>query len=412
MSLTNSATHYGSITKTFHWVIALGILTMIPLGLIGTEMAHRLTAPGQTPSEAFVARTVFVFSLHKTLGLVIFFTALARILWAFSQPRPGLLNADHRIEAFLAHTIHWLLYSALVLVPLTGWIHNAATSGFAPIWWPFGQGLPFVPKDAGVADFFAGLHHLFAFVLIGAVLLHVAGALKHHVIDRDATLRRMLPGGGDHPTPPAQTHSKAPVAFAAVVWLAAVAYATFSVAPKSAESPVETAAIAEAEDVTGTPWTVNEGTLALTITQLGNPVEGAFDTWTAAIRFDERSDPGPAGSVSVSVAIPSLRLGTVSDQAMGPDFFDAESYPTATFVADITRTETGYIATGPLTIRDQSLPLVLPFDLAVENDIATMTGSIGVDRLDFGIGASVTDEATLAFSVAISVSLTATRETE
>ncbi len=189
MSRSNSPVHYGSVTKTFHWLTALLILSAIPLGLIATDLAHRIEA-GETD---LVARTTLLFSLHKTIGIAAFLTALGRILWALSQPRPGLLHGERRAEATLAGTVHWLLYGAMLITPLSGWVHHAATTGFAPIWWPLGQTLPFVPQSAAVADAATTVHFLASRVLILSILLHVAGALKHHVIDRDDTLRRMLP---------------------------------------------------------------------------------------------------------------------------------------------------------------------------------------------------------------------------
>jgi len=186
MSLTNTAQRYGGVTKTFHWATALLILTLIPLGWWANQM------PYETAEQ--LADKAWMFSLHKTLGVAAFFVAVGRILWAVSQPKPGLLNADHKVESFLAELIHWMLYASLVIVPLSGWIGHAAAEGFAPIWWPFGQGLPVVPKDTGIEHFMAAVHWVATKVLIASLLLHIAGALKHHVIDRDATLRRMLPG--------------------------------------------------------------------------------------------------------------------------------------------------------------------------------------------------------------------------
>ena len=130
MTARNTATRYGAVAKTFHWLTALLILTAIPLGLIAGDMAHDL-APGDS---AALARVATLFSLHKTLGVAAFLAALLRILWAVAQPRPGLPNGDRRAEAFLAALIHWALYGALVIVPLSGWVHHAAQTGFAPIW--------------------------------------------------------------------------------------------------------------------------------------------------------------------------------------------------------------------------------------------------------------------------------------
>ena len=143
--------------------------------------------------------------------------------------------------------------------------------------------------------------------------------------------------------------------------------------------------------------------------QMGSPVSGEFSEWTAAISFDDAAPIGPAGTVEVVVAIPSLTLGTVTSQAMGADYFDSATFPTATFTAEIERLENSYAATGTLTIRDQSVPVTLPFTLGLEGDIATMKGNLSLDRLDFGIGQGLADESSLAFAVSVNVDLVAHR---
>ena len=94
---------------------------------------------------------------------------------------------------------------------------------------------------------------------------------------------------------------------------------------------------------------------------------------------------------------------------MGADFFNTEAFPTATFQADINVAADGYIAAGTLTIKDQSMPVELPFTLTLQDDTAQMTGTTTLDRRNFGIGETVTDETTLAFSVTVNIDLTATR---
>lgn len=78
MPRTNTAETYGSVTKTFHWLTAFLILSAIPLGLIATDLAHRIEA-GDT---SLIAETALLFSLHKTIGIAAFLIALGRILWA------------------------------------------------------------------------------------------------------------------------------------------------------------------------------------------------------------------------------------------------------------------------------------------------------------------------------------------
>ncbi len=407
MPLTNTRSSYGGVTKAFHWLTALLILTALPLGWFANQLAHAIYDPSIPTTEDDIARAAQLFSLHKTIGVTVFFVALARILWAVTQTKPGLLNAENKPEAFAAETVHWLLYGSLVLAPLSGWIHHAATDGFAPILWPLGQNLPLIPKSAFLADISASLHWLFVWALGVALVLHIAGALKHHVVDKDSTLRRMLPGQSDAPEPPAQHHSIVP-AFAALAIWGAVLVGGWStgVFDDQSKATEDTAELAQVQS----EWEVEDGSLSITISQLGSPVSGEFADWTAAIAFEDPAEPGLAGSVDVTIAIGSLSLGTVTDQAMGADFFDSAQFPTAQFKADLFKTDAGYEARGPLTIRDKSIDVVLPFTLELADDAATMSGNLELNRMDFDVGTSQPTEDSLGFTVIVAVELTAERD--
>lgn len=398
--LKNTTTNYGSVTKAFHWITAILIVLMIPLGIYANGLAY-----DTGEALAFKAQ---LFSLHKTVGVLIFFVALARILWAFTQPKPAPLHPDRKVEHLLAQTVHWLLYASLVVVPLTGWIHHAATTGFAPIWWPFGQSLPLVPKDDSVAHVFASLHIIFERVLAASLLLHIAGALKHHFFDRDVTLKRMLPGQPETGAlPPHPRKSRLPLVMAVGAYGVALAIgAGLGLFDRHDGSSV-TPALAAVE----TGWQVDEGTLAITIKQLGSDVTGSFTDWTAAITFDETPDAtGKHGAVDVTISIPSLTLGSVTQQALGGDFFNSEIYPTANFTADILADGENYIADGTLKVRGTSQPLVMPFSLTLDGDRAEMTGNATVNRTKFNIGEAYPDETSVGFTVGIDVSLSATRQ--
>ncbi|QFT59637.1 hypothetical protein FIU94_12455 [Sulfitobacter sp. THAF37] len=396
MPLTNTQIRYGAVSKTFHWLTALLILTLIVLGLVAEDLPYA--------TDAELARKAWMFSLHKTLGVLVFFVALARIIWALSQPKPGLLNADRKAESFLADLVHWLLYGSLVIVPLSGWIAHAAASGFAPIWWPFGQSLPLVPKSTAVEHAAAAVHYVAGRLLIGAILLHVAGALKHHLVDRDGTLRRMLPGEAALGPLPQQDTGRAPAVTAVVIWGAALALA-LTTAP-SDETP-DTSAPALGQ--VASEWQVQEGSIAIAVTQFGSVVEGGFADWTADISFDETDDTGVVGEVTATISIPSLSLGSVTKQAMGADFFDAETHPTATFTGDIRHASDGYEAAGTLTIKGNAVPLTMPFLLSLDGDTAEMRSDLTLDRRDFGIGDNMPKEDSLAFAVDVAIRLTARR---
>jgi len=404
MIFENTSKFYGAVTKFFHWLTAALILTLIPLGIIANRWAHQIKASEGAPDPELIQNTAFLFSLHKTLGVMVFFVALMRILWAISQPKPGLLHGDRRVESWLAETVHYLLYASLVAVPLAGWVHHAASTGFAPIWWPFGQSLPFVPKSESLSHTAASLHIIFERVLVISLALHIAGALKHHFVDRDSTLLRMLPGT---PAVPIVTpgHSKTiPIITAGIAYIAAMFVGAW-LGMFQFSAAAQTAVLEAVE----TDWTVQSGTIAIDITQFGSQVSGEFKDWTAAITFDPEVRNGPAGDVVVTIAIPSLTLGSVTDQAMGADFFDADTFPTATFTAQLNALDGAYVAAGILTIKGQSLPLDFDFDLQLDGDIATVMATTDLNRLDYSVGASMPDESSLAFGVDVTINLTATQ---
>lgn len=401
MPLANTPATYGAVARTLHWATALLILTLIPLGIVASRLPY-------DTGEA-LTRKALLFQWHKSLGLTLFLLAVIRILWAVTQTRPASLHPDRRAETLLAAVVHWLLYGSLVLVPMTGWIHHAATTGFAPIPWPFGQGLPFVPNDDGVAHTFRALHVIFERVLALSVLLHIAGALKHHLIDRDATLRRMWSGAAA--TGPArERRSILPPVIAVAVWAAALGIGT----GLGLFRPAERAAAAPALAAVASDWTVTGGQVSIAVVQFGRSVTGTFGDWTAVITYDPAvtpaTPPAAAGTVTATIAIGSLTLGSVTDQALGPDYLNVADHPVAVYDGTIGLGPEGPVADGTLTLAGASVPLSFPFTLDIAADgTAAMTGTVRLDRRDFALGDIIADAETLGFVVEVILSLTATR---
>lgn len=386
---TNSATGYGSVARILHWLTALVILSSIVLGLL----AHRV-------AFGAVETTILVFSLHKTLGIAAVTIGTLRILWALTQVRPVPVHPERRAETFVAEVAHWLLYVAMIVVPLAGWAEHAATQGFAPILWPLGQSLPFIPKSEHLAEALAGVHRAFAWVLIVTVALHIAGALKHAVIDRDGVLGRMLTGRrAGKPVAIAQGHV-VPALAAGLIFAAGAVYALTTLPEAPAES---TAAPLEA---VASQWQVESGAIDFSVKQMGTPVAGKFADWTAAIDFDEATG---TGKVTVTINMASVTVGTVSDQAKGADFFDTAQYPTAVFTAAIRPEGDAFIAEGTLAMKGAEMPLSLPFTLSITDGVAQMKGETVMDRRDWKVGANYADEATVAFPVTLNVAVTAKR---
>ncbi|MEH6548032.1 MAG: cytochrome b/b6 domain-containing protein, partial [Sneathiella sp.] len=341
--LINTRERYGLIAQLFHWLTACLILILIPLGLFMVQL------PINSTEE--IGDKFWFYSLHKTLGMTLFVVAGLRITWAIFQPHPVLLNGESKLESLAAQTIHWTLYGSIILMPLTGWIHHSALEGFAPIWWPFAQDLPFIPKSLLLASI-SGTAHAFTAILLGvSVVLHVGGALKHALIDGDSTLVRMVPGM--EPTIPAnlpKPHFRwLPVFLSGILFaFLGTTIGINTVVDGSGSEPNQI--ITENSRNSENGWMVNhdKSTLAIEIVQSGTQVSGSFSNWNAKINFDAENLGG--SYVVVDVDISSLTLGGVSQQALSSNFLNAVGFPLSNFTSDkfIENEEGNYVAQGQL----------------------------------------------------------------
>ncbi len=413
MSLRNTQERYGKVAQILHWLTAILILGLLAAGYVMTLL------PDLSNDE--LALKVFAYSMHKTIGVTVFALALFRIFWALTNPRPKPLHPDRKLETLAAETVHWALYAAIIASPITGLLHHAASTGFAPIWWPFGQDLPFVPKDEVLSKTFGAMHWASAVTIIVSLVLHIGGALKHVFIDKDSTLARMVPGRlrsdftlGES----AKKHKSGMLAGALAatliaVWVGGVGYYT------KQENTVDIAELkpltidTEGERAGDHLWEIvpGESALSIRILQLGNPVEGKFQNFNAKINFDRENVD--TAFVDARIDITSLQLGTVSDQAKSADFLNAELHPQARFLSDFfwLRGDGLYEAEGILEIAGNIKPMTLIFGLNfLSEDRVQMSAVTTVNRLDFGVGAEkYSNEDSVAFPVEIAVNLVAQR---
>lgn len=187
----NTKTDFGVVSKALHWAGAALIFAMIGLGIWAVK------SPLETPDQ--MATKWQLFALHKTVGVCAFGFGALRLIFMAVQTKPRPLVAHSGAEVFASRTAHWLLTILMMLVPLAGWVRHASLPGFAPLYLPFGDSLPFVPADPQLSETASMVHFGFVALLGVTLVLHIAGALKHHLIDRDATLLRMLPGAAQTP---------------------------------------------------------------------------------------------------------------------------------------------------------------------------------------------------------------------
>ncbi len=171
-----SARTYTRTAIALHWLIAFLIIGAFPLGLY----MHDLPL---SPTK------LKLFSYHKWIGITVLLSAVGRLAWLLTHPAPVMLNMPQWQE-ILAHAIHRLLYLLLFAIPLSGWLMSSA-KGFQTVYFGVLPLPDLIGKDKGLGELLQSVHQVLSFTLLGLLAAHVAGALKHHFVERDDTLRRM-----------------------------------------------------------------------------------------------------------------------------------------------------------------------------------------------------------------------------
>ncbi len=176
-------TAYSGVSRALHWLIAILILAMIPVGVVMTQ--EGLPRPLQN--------TLFIF--HKNFGVVVLVLMLLRLAWRAVRPAPELPQSVSGWQRKAATYSHAALYLLAVAVPIAGYVRVRA-GGF-PIEWLDALGVPaMVPRSEALAMTAKSLHYFGGLALAALVLLHVAAALQHGLIKRDGVFSRMWPPFG------------------------------------------------------------------------------------------------------------------------------------------------------------------------------------------------------------------------
>ena len=181
---------YTRTAMLLHWVVAVLIGFNVILGLVADHV----------PDGSVRA----VIDLHKSTGITVLGLVILRILWRLSHKPPPMPATYPPLERFAAHAAHLVFYALILLLPISGWMHDSAWKGAAAnpmtlyglIPWPrigWIQALDPARKEELHTAFFK-VHAYAAYVLYALLALHVLGALKHQFWDREGELQRMLPG--------------------------------------------------------------------------------------------------------------------------------------------------------------------------------------------------------------------------
>lgn len=176
---SKQVTRYSPLSKTFHWVIAFVIIGMLSVGFFLDDI------PDQFQSTAYM--------LHKSIGLTILLLMLLRFILIQIKGKPPLPNTVHHWEKIVSRFVQYSFYLLLILMPFSGWIMSVAADRTPVFFGLFRVPLPGISPNKSLAEFMVESHEIIAWIITALITLHIAGALKHHFIDKDNVLRSMLP---------------------------------------------------------------------------------------------------------------------------------------------------------------------------------------------------------------------------
>lgn len=180
--MTDTRQQFSKITVSLHWVVALLMIALLAVGIYMTE------------NEDYS-----LYNIHKSFGVVVLVLALARVVWRIKNGWPQAAGHYKAYEHTLAHIVHWTLILGTVIMPVSGVIFSSMGGHHVPL---FGIDLipavhdpanpaDVLPRNAALSELAGEVHEVVGYLLIACIVLHIIGALKHHIIDKDGTLLRM-----------------------------------------------------------------------------------------------------------------------------------------------------------------------------------------------------------------------------
>jgi cytochrome b561 len=171
---------YTQTALALHWLSALLIFCGFSLGLFMTGLE-------------FSPAKFRYYAWHKWIGITIFLLTALRLAWRASHPPPALPATMPAWQVRATRIAHALLYALMLAIPLSGWVYSSAT-GVSVVYLGLLPLPDLVPKDREFARILLLVHQLLNFTLSAVVVAHVAAALKHHFVDGDDVLARIIPG--------------------------------------------------------------------------------------------------------------------------------------------------------------------------------------------------------------------------
>lgn len=172
-------THYTATAKALHWLMALLLFGLLALGFYMQDLPL-------SPQK------LQLYSWHKWAGVTVFLLVLFRLAWRITHRPPALPGHMPKALQLAAHAGHALLYLLMIAIPLSGWLMSSA-KGFQTVWFGILPIPDLVDKQKELGDLLQLVHESLNWLFIAVIAGHIGAALKHHFIDKDDILIRMLP---------------------------------------------------------------------------------------------------------------------------------------------------------------------------------------------------------------------------
>jgi cytochrome b561 len=180
--LENRKDRYGAIALLFHWSMALLVIGLAVLGLYMVTL----------PDVGFNTRKITLVLYHKEFGVLALVLLATRLSWRVTQILPQLVEHMPDWQKVVARFVHLCFYGLLFALPITGFLMSSAAG--IPVSF---LGLFMLPdsvhRDVGLFQRFVIIHRWLGYVLILLIFIHAGAALRHHLVCKDDTLRKMLP---------------------------------------------------------------------------------------------------------------------------------------------------------------------------------------------------------------------------
>ncbi len=179
MQFKNTADRYGAVAVSMHWIVAVAVIGLFALGYWMVDLTYYDDWYKRAPD------------IHRSVGILLFGLMVLRLCWRLANAGPKPLASHKRWEIASAHAAHMLLYVLIFVAMVSGYLISTADGSSISVFDWFE--VPSVTGQVkGLEDTAGAVHYWSTWAIVALAAVHAAGALKHHLIDRDQTLRRML----------------------------------------------------------------------------------------------------------------------------------------------------------------------------------------------------------------------------